>query len=128
MFSAAFLIEFVAQNLYGKFAKTEKKSTSEATKPEVVAQTEKTSTSEAKKPEVVAVCGLRNLHFSKQNFHGLHIDCTIFIHSFDSKLLAFCVQVTQVSSPPEFVPYRASATSSFVLFWTGIPMANVPVD
>jgi len=43
------------ENLYGKFAKTEKKSTSEATKPEVVAQTEKTSTSEAKKPEVVAV-------------------------------------------------------------------------
>ena len=79
MFSAAFLIEFVAQNLYGKFAKTEKKSTSEAPKPEVVAQTEKTSTSEAKKPEVVAVCGLRKSpFFSKQNYHGLHMDCTIF--------------------------------------------------
>lgn len=79
MFSAAFLIEFVAQNLYGKFAKMEKKSTSEATKPEVVAQTEKTSTSEAKKPEVVAVCGLRKSPFFPNR---ITMDCTWIAPSF----------------------------------------------
>ena len=86
MFSAAVLIEFVAQNLYGKFAKTEKKSTSEATKPEVVAQTEKTSTSEAKKPEVVAVCGLRNIHFSNR----ITMDCTLIAPFLSILLTANC--------------------------------------